>query len=65
MNIVDIESGLGGRRPDPPQQAEPVTMGMIECESHFPPHPWWPNISQQLTFSVDAVRDDESIEGFV
>ena len=28
MNLVDIESGVGGRRPNPPQQAEPVTMGM-------------------------------------
>ena len=35
MNIVDIESGVGGGRPDPPQQAELVTMGMIECLEIF------------------------------
>jgi len=35
MELVDIESGVGGRRPDPPQQAEPVTMGMIECLEIF------------------------------
>jgi len=31
MELVDIESGVGGRRPDPPQQADPDTLGMIEC----------------------------------
>jgi len=35
MDLVDIESGVGGRRPDPPQQADPVTMGMIECLNFF------------------------------
>jgi len=30
MNLVDIESGVGDRRPNPLQQADPVTMGMIE-----------------------------------
>jgi len=35
MDLVDIESGVGGRRPNPPRQAEPVTLGMIECLEIF------------------------------
>ena len=35
MNLVDMDSGVGSRRPDPPQQAEPVTMGMNECLKIF------------------------------
>jgi len=35
MDLGDLKSGVGGRRPDPPQQAEPITMGMIECLEIF------------------------------
>jgi len=31
MANVPIESGVKGKRPDPPTQAEPVTMFMVEC----------------------------------
>jgi len=31
MENVPIESGVKSKRPDPPAQAEPVTMFMVEC----------------------------------
>ena len=48
MNLVDIESGVGGRRPDPPQQAEPVTMGMIECLEIFIADPTTSMVAKHL-----------------
>jgi len=48
MELVDIESGVGGRRPDPPQQAEPVTMGMIECLEIFIADPATPMVAKHL-----------------
>ena len=48
MNLVDIESGVGGRCPDPPQQAEPVTMGMIECFENFIADPTTSTVAKHL-----------------
>jgi len=59
MNLVDIESGVGGRRPDPSQQAEPVTMGMIECLENFIADPTTSMVAKHLAatylFSCYAV----------
>jgi len=48
MNLVDIESGVGDRRPDPPQQAEPVTMRMIECLEIFIADPTTSMVAKHL-----------------
>ena len=54
MNLVDIESGVGGRRPDPPQHAEPVTMGMIECLENFIADPTTSMVAKHF---ADVTRD--------
>jgi len=48
MNLVDIESGVGGRRPEPPLHAEPVTMGMIECLENFIADPTTSMVAKHL-----------------
>jgi len=49
-NLVDIgvKGRVGGRRPDPPQQAETVTMGMIECLEIFIADPTTSMVAKHL-----------------
>jgi hypothetical protein len=83
MSNVDIETGVKGRRPDPPIPAEPVTMWMIEQLEIFIADPATPLVAKHLAAAylfccyavmrveqaqscwIDAIRDDEFIEGYV
>jgi len=83
MSNVDIETGVKGRRPDPPVPAEPVTMWMIEQLEVFIADPATPLVAKHLAAAylfcyyavmrveqaqscwIDAIRDDEFIQGYV
>ena len=85
MDIINvhIESGVKGRRPDPPVPAEPVTMWMIEQLEIFIADPTTPLVAKHMAAAylfccyavmrveqaqscwIDAIRDDEFIQGYV
>ena len=85
MDIINvhIETGVKGRRPDPPVPAEPVTMWMIEQLEIFIADPATPLVAKHMAAAylfccyavmrveqaqscwIDAIRDDEFIEGYV
>jgi len=48
MSNVDIETGVKGRRPDPPVPAEPVTTWMIEQLEIFIADPVTPLVAKHL-----------------
>ena len=48
MSNLDIETGVKGRRPDPPVPAEPVTMWMIEQLEIFIADPATPLVAKHL-----------------
>jgi len=82
MANVPIESGLKGKRPNPPAQAEPVTMFMGECLENLIMNPLTSLVAKHLAAAylfccyavmrveqaqscwIDAVRDNEFVEGF-
>ena len=48
MENVPLESGVKGKRPDPPAQAESVTMFIVECLENFTMNPLTSLVAKHL-----------------